>query len=365
MRIASMRDVLEMSAIDHVYYRTYSPIVRCVGREYTPHRSSQIAMLVAAGRLDWTPDVVEAMYWSFHSRINPVWNASNSGEWFDNDEADWGRPARADVVDAGKTPPFVQEIEANVKNTGNVYGVKDAGGAVPKAEVLYVVDDTTRAKQPEIAEAMEKILKKQNVNYGVLAQGTDGWGLYDLGLWALAEEKAKEFAGFIKESGAKTVVANCPAVVYALREWYPTMGLALDAEVLHHSEYLAKLGVEGSFSGKVVYHDPSYLGRYLGVYDEPRAVLGQVKGLELGECFFNEGAPWETQFNREKANPTGPLFAYFNDEWVEMVAARRAEELSMVSNTVVTAAPASKRNLMLVAEDKGIKVLDIAEVVAG
>ena len=49
MRISTMRDVLEKTAIDHVYYRAYDPMVRCVGREYTPTRAAQIAMLVATG----------------------------------------------------------------------------------------------------------------------------------------------------------------------------------------------------------------------------------------------------------------------------------------------------------------------------
>ena len=355
MRLSTMRDVLENTAIDHVYYRTYDPMVRCVGREYTPHRSAQIAMLVAAGRLKWTPDVVEAMYWSFNTKIDQTWNRDNASEIFDIDEGDWDRPARADLVDAGAAPAFVKEIEANVLKTGNVYGTKDAKGAVDKADVLYIVDDTTRAKTPEIAEAMKKILKAQGVDFAVLAKGTDGWGLYDLGLWTLAEQKAKEFAGFIKESGAKTVVANCPAVVYALREWYPKMGLKLDAKVLHHTEYLEKLGVTGKFKGKVTYHDPAYLGRFLGVYDAPRNVLKKVAGLELVECYFKG----------EKSNPTGPLLAYFNQGWADMVAARRASELALAAPTVITAAPCSKRNLGPVAKAAGIKVMDIAEVLAG
>ena len=355
MRISTMREVLEKTAIDHVYYRTYDPMVRCVGREYTPHRAAQIAMLVAGGRLKWTPDVVEAMYWSFNTKIDQVWNRDNSSEIFDIDEGDWDRPARADVVDAGAAPAFVKEIEANVKKTGNVYGMKDETGPVDKADVLYIIDETTRAKTPEIAEAMQKILKAKGVKFAVLAKGTDGWGLYDLGLWTLAEEKAKEFAGFIKASGAKTVVANCPAVVYALREWYPKMGLKLDAEVLHHTEYLEKLGVTGKFKGKATFHDPAYLGRFLGVFDAPRNVLKKVAGLELVECYFN----------RDKSNPTGPLLAYFNQEWANMVAARRAEELVLAAPTVVTAAPSSKRNLSVVAQAAGIKVLDIAEVLAG
>lgn len=355
MRISSMRELLEMSAIDHAYYRTYDPMVRCVGREYTPLRGSQIAMLVGGGRLKWTPDVVNAMYWSFNSRINRVWNRESAGEFFDQDEGLWDRPARADVVDAGAAPAFVKEIEANVKKFGNIYGIKDDQAAVAKADVLYIVDDTTRAKAPEIAEAMKKLLKAKGVNFSVLAKGTDGWGLYDLGLWALAEEKAKEFAGFIKESGAKTVVANCPAVVYALREWFPTLGINLGVEILHHTEYLDKLGVTGKFKGTVTYHDSSYLGRYLGVFDAPRNLLKKVNGLELVECFFTG----------EKANPTGPLYGFINQKWADQVAARRASELVLAAPVVVTAAPASKRNLNAVAKESGIKVLDIAEVLAG
>lgn len=356
MRIESMRDILENTAIDHVYYRTYNPLTRCVGREYTPHRAAHVALLVAAGKLTWTPDVVESMYWGFNSRIDLYWNLENAGSLFNTDEGEWDRPARADVVDAGVAPDFVKQIEANVKSSGNVFGLKDDAAAVGKANILYLVDDVTRAHTPEVAEAMQKALDYKGVKYAKLAKGTDGWCLYDLGLWALAEEKAKEYAGFIKESGAKTVVANNPAVVYALKEWYPTMNLKVDAEVLHHTEYLAKLGevFPGKLSGKVTYHDPAYLGRYLEVYDEPRQLIEKMGG-EFVECYFN----------REKSNPTGPQYDYFNWEWADMIAARRAEELVFSAPTVLTAAPSSKRNLSRVADAAGIKVMDIVEALVG
>jgi Fe-S oxidoreductase len=96
----------------------------------------------------------------------------------------------------------------------------------------------------------------------------------------------------IEATGAEKVVFTCAECYNAFKNDYPGYVGTLPFETLHLTELLAREIESGglafeSLPGQVTYHDPCRMGRFLKVYEPPRAVLAAIPDLELAEMEDN------------------------------------------------------------------------------
>lgn len=209
---------------------------------------------------------------------------------------------RSMLVDSGKVQSTVRNALESTFLEGNPWekpkatrydwmeglDVKIAEPDQPVENLFFVC--CTIAYDPRvqvIAKNLVKLLNKAGVDYGFIKESESCCGseIFTLGEELLFEEIVEDNTGFLNDFQAKRIVALSPHCYTTYKDRYPN----LNKPVMHYTELLAELLEQGKLiwkdglQKKIVFHDPCYLGKQSGVFDQPRSVLKSIEGVELVE----------------------------------------------------------------------------------
>jgi Fe-S oxidoreductase len=222
-----------------------------------------------------------------------------------------------------------------------------------------------------ISRALARLLNVLGVDYAILGpeEASDGDSQRLAGERGLFEMLAHKNAQAFHKYKFKEIITTDPHAFNAFKNAYPTLGITFP--VRHATQFLAerleqlKPFLKRPVNGKVTFHDPCYLGRANNIYDEPRALVQAIPGVELIEmshsgktslcCGGGGGGMWLDGFQWERARTR-------TSEW------RIHEAVAVGATTLAVACPYEPPRfedaIKTIRQASGMEVRDVVELLA-
>ncbi|MBC8476733.1 MAG: FAD-binding oxidoreductase, partial [Dehalococcoidia bacterium] len=294
---------------------------------------------------------------------------------------------RGKLIDEDKRmtfPPF-EMMGAAVRKEGDIWAGyrKDRTAWFPpdlwekhgpghKAKIAYFAGCTASYVEHDIGMASVRLLDEAGVDFTYVGEKENccGTPMLVAGKWDVFIETIKKNIAAVKEAGADTVVASCPACDMMWRYVYPVwaekLGIEYDIKARHYSEILAEKIRKGEFAFKgdgqkpctVTWHDSCHIGRVSGVYDAPREVIKAIPGVKLVEM----------EYNRENAHCCGSVLTLIKEPPVaaDIGKERLDEAVAVGAEKVLALCPCCEFQLRVSADKKKspVEVVDLARFAA-
>jgi Fe-S oxidoreductase/nitrate reductase gamma subunit len=291
---------------------------------------------------------------SFPPELAPIFTSlerlGNPYQSVPAERADWTRKLEQPV-------PQMSEVVAAGKTVDYLFFVGCVGSFVTRNQ--------------KVTLALTRILQSAGISFAILGkeESCNGDPARRMGHEFLAQQLATKMVDKMNAYNVRKVVTACPHCFNAIKNEYPQLGG--NYEVIHHSQLIDELIAGGRLTlddasaikqEKVTYHDPCYLGRYNGVVEEPRRTLKTIPIVDLTEMPRNR--------KHSFCCGGGGGKAMMKDQSPTRINQTRAREAMATGASVVAAACPFCMGMLEdgiagVDDKSGVRVLDIAEIVAG
>jgi len=279
------------------------------------------------------PDSMQAAIMSLESRGHPFPGTQAS-------RLDWTDGLNVDLIKDGKQPDILLWV--------------GCGGALLE-------------RNQKVMRATAKLLQAAGVKFAILGREEKCCGdpARRIGNEFQFESLAKDNIATFNKYKVKEIITTCPHCFNTLKNEYPYQGG--NFEVRHHTEFFADLVRQGRLKlsaesdKKIAFHDPCYLGRHNGIYDEPRSLVR----------ISSRVAPVELQRNRSNSFCCGGGggMSFVEEPPAQRVNQERAREILATDADVVAVGCPFCLTMMedginARKGDREMRVKDVAELLA-